>query len=73
MIPLLLTFFYNTSSSSYYITHYVPVHILARCWDRICLSKWFLCLALLGQYGHWNCGSLPHSRFKCRSKFFLYV
>jgi hypothetical protein len=25
-----------------------------------------LCFVWQGQYGHWNCGSLPHSTFKCR-------
>lgn len=40
-------------------------------WRPICI----FCLALYTQYGHWNCGSLPHSHFWwfLKDDFSLYI
>lgn len=35
----------------------------AKCFIKMCLFKLFVYLVLCGQYGHWNCGCLPHSYF----------
>jgi hypothetical protein len=32
-----------------------------------------LCFVWQGQYGHWNCGSLPHSTFRCRNMLVWYL
>jgi hypothetical protein len=35
------------------------------CLRFICLRKLPFCVVRWGQKGHWNCGSFPHSCFKC--------
>lgn len=35
----------------------------SRCIRSMCRAMCIFCLARYTQYGHWNCGSLPHSHF----------
>lgn len=37
-----------------------------------CLTRLLLCLVRWGQYGHWSCGSFPHSSLRCDIKFFFH-
>jgi hypothetical protein len=42
-----------------------------RCLLWICVNRLLFCVVRCGQWGHWNCGSLPHSNLIWLIMFFL--
>jgi hypothetical protein len=61
----------DSSTTSWLLIPEYKFHL--RCFEVACRIKWFLCLNLRGQPGHWNWGSFPHSSLMCLKRLRLYL